>query len=331
MRRRFSFRLRDEAFPVNQAGLTFGRANPLSAEREQVVVVIHANRELRYNAMRAKGHVFELIRSMPLAGKKRQVAKYILDNFVEASFLTAAQLAEKVQVSEPTVIRLACDLGFSGFPELRDALQEEVQAQLTTVELLRRARRKSSKSPAIRSLLAEAENLEVLLHSIDVRELKRVARLVVDADKVIVIGYKMAAVLADYLWMALKKSIDNTVAVTEATGRFQEELIFAGPKSIVLAISFPRYTAAVIRDFRQARQMGVQTVAITDSDLSPLVEHADHFLLAPCRAVSYVDAYGAAIGLLGAIATQVSMMTEERLLERLAKVERLWEENELFH
>ncbi len=281
--------------------------------------------------MSAKGDVFEQIRSQPLTGKKRQVAKYILDNFVEASFLTAAQLAERVQVSEPTVIRLACDLGFRGFPELKDALQEEVQAQLTTVQRLRRARRKSSKAPVVRSLMAEVENLDAVLHSVDVRKLKRVAKRLIDADKVVVIGYKMSSVLADYLSMALKKSIDNTVSVTEATGRFQEELVFAGPKSVVVAISFPRYTMAVVRDFRQAREVGVQTVAITDSELSPLVESADHCLLAPCRAVSYVDAFGAAIGLLGAIATQVSVMTEDRLIERLAKVERLWEENELFH
>jgi DNA-binding MurR/RpiR family transcriptional regulator len=281
--------------------------------------------------MSAKGDVFEQIRSQPLTGKKRQVAKYILDNFVEASFLTAAQLAERVQVSEPTVIRLACDLGFRGFPELKDALQEEVQAQLTTVQRLRRARRKSSKAPVVQSLMAEVENLDAVLHSVDVRKLKRVAKRLIDADKVVVIGYKMSSVLADYLSMALKKSIDNNVSVTEATGRFQEELIFAGPKSVVVAISFPRYTMAVVRDFRQAREVGVQTVAITDSELSPLVEYADHFFLAPCRAVSYVDAFGAAIGLLGAIATQVSVMTEDRLIERLAKVERLWEENELFH
>ena len=327
----FSFRLREETSSVNRAKAAIGWEDPRTAVCERDPVAILGNRELRYDAMRAKGDVFEQIRTQPLTGKKRQVAKYILDNYVEASFLTAAQLAERVNVSEPTVIRLACDLGFRGFPELKDALQAEVQAQLTTVERLRRARRKSSKAPAIRSLIAEGENLDLLLHSVDVRTVKRVAKRMIAADKVIVIGYKMSSVLAGYLSMALKKSIDNTVAVTEATGRFQEELIFAGPESVVVAISFPRYTAAVVRDFRQARQMGIQTVAITDSDLSPLVEYADHFLLAPCRAVSYVDAFGAVIGLLGAIATEVSVMTEDQLVERLPKVERLWEENELFH
>jgi len=281
--------------------------------------------------MKPKGDVFERIKTQPLTGKKRQVAKYILDHYVEASFLTAAQLAERVRVSEPTVIRLAYDLGFSGYPELRDALQEEVQAQLTTVQRLRRSRRRSrDRSPALQSLSAELDNLDALVHSIDIRELRRVAKRLVTADKIIVLGYKMSSVLATYLHRALKESVDNTVAVTEATGLFQEELVFAGPESVVVGISFPRYTAAVVHDFRQAKVRGVRTVAVTDSELSPRGEHADHRLLAPCQAVSYVDAFAAAIGLLCAIATEVSVASEEKLVERLAALEDLWKENDLF-
>lgn len=280
--------------------------------------------------MKPTGDVFERIRVEPLAGKKRHVAKYILDNYIEASFLTAAQLAERVGVSEPTVIRLAYDLGFGGYPELRDALQQEVQAQLTTIQRLRRNRRSSNQALVIRSLVTEAQNLEVLLHSVNVRAVKQVVRRLVAADKVIVLGYKMSSVLAEYLHLALKKSIDNTVAITDATGLFQEELVFAGEKSVVVGISFARYTRAAVQDFRQAHQLGIQTVAITDSELSPLVEHADHCLLAPSKAVSYVDGFAAAIGLLCAIATEVSIATEQLLIDRLARVEDLWEENQLF-
>jgi len=280
--------------------------------------------------MKLKGEVFERIRKEPLVGKKRTVAKYILDHFVEASFLTAAQLAERVGVSEPTVIRLAYDLGFRGFPELKDALQEEVQVQLTTVQRLRRGRRMNAKSPAMQSLVAEAKNVDSLVHSIDIRKLRQIAKRLIVASKVIIVGYKMSSVLAQYFHMALKKSIDNTVAVTEAAGLFQEELIFADKESVVVAISFPRYTAAVVRDFRQARERGIQTVAVTDSELSPLVENADHCLLVPCTAISYIDGFSAAIALLCAVATEVSMSAEGRLLERLAEVEELWSENGLF-
>ncbi len=280
--------------------------------------------------MKPKGDVFERIRTQPLAGKKRLVAKYVLDNFVEASFLTAAQLAERVGVSEPTVIRLAYDLGFQGFPALKDALQEQVQVQLTTVQRLRRGRRIGTQSPGMQSLVAEAKNVDSLVHSIDVRELGRIAKRLVTSDKVIIVGYKMSSILALYLHMALKKSIDHAVVVTEAAGLFQEELVFAGPESVVVGIAFPRYTAAVVRDFRQARDRGIRTVAVTDSELSPLVQYADHCLLVPCKAVSYIDAFAAVIGLLCAIATEVSMEAEDRLMDRLAELEELWGENDLF-
>ncbi len=275
--------------------------------------------------------ILDRIRDTPLTGKKLQVAKYILDNYVEASFLTAAQLADRVRVSEPTVIRLASDLGYTGYPGLKDALQVKVQAQLTTVQRLRGSRRRNSaRRPAIRSLITETGNLDSLVHSVDVRVLRQVVKRLVAADKVIVIGYKMSSVLAEYFRMSLKKSVDNTVAVTRATGLFQEELAFAGSSSIVVGIAFPRYTRAIVRDFRQAREQRICTVAITDSELSPLVEHADYCLLAPCSAVSYIDAFAAPIGLLCAVATEVSIATQDELTERLAKIEELWRANEVF-
>jgi DNA-binding MurR/RpiR family transcriptional regulator len=88
----------------------------------------------------AKEHkdLLELIKSAQLSSKKKQVAKYIVDNYVEAAFLTAAELARRSSVSEPTVIRLAVDLGYTGFPEMRSALQDKVQSKLTTLSRLKK-------------------------------------------------------------------------------------------------------------------------------------------------------------------------------------------------
>ena len=281
--------------------------------------------------MKTTRDLFELIKSASLSEKKRQVAKYILDNYIEASFLTAAQLAERARVSEPTVIRLASDLGFRGYPALQDALQEKVQAQLTTVHRLRGSHRyASSKSLGVRSVVTEVKNLETLLQSFDVRQFKQVVKRLVEADKIIVVGYKMSSVLAEYLQMALKKSIDNTVVVTAPTGLFQEELVFSTERTVVVGISFPRYTRAVVRDFRLAHDQGTPTIAITDSELSPLIEYADLYLVAPCKAISFVDAFASAIAVLGALAVEVSVGTESDVLDRLSKLEALWEMDEVF-
>ncbi len=275
--------------------------------------------------------VLALIKASPLSDKKKQVAKYIVDNYIEAAFLTAAELARRSSVSEPTVIRLATDLGYAGFPEMRNALQDKVQSKLTTLSRLKGSHRfKASKNPAVQSLVTDMKNLENTLHNINTRTLNRVVNRIAQADKVIILGYKMSSCLAQFFQMALKKSIDNTVAVTRSTGLFQEELVFATESSVVIAISFPRYTTAVVRDFRMAKQKGVATIAITDSELSPLVDHATDSLLARCDFVSYVDSFAAAMSLLCAIATAVSIKSEDETLPRLEKLEELWEENDVF-
>jgi len=272
-----------------------------------------------------------LIKSTPLSDKKKQVAKYIVDNHIETAFLTAAELAHRSSVSEPTVIRLATDLGYSGFPEMRAALQDKVQSKLTTLSRLKESHRfKSSTNPAVQSLVTDMKNLQNTLHNLNVRTLNRVVNRIVQADKVIILGYKMSTCLAQFFQMALKKSIDNTVAVTISPGQFQEELVFTTQESAVIAISFPRYTTAVVRDFRMAKQKGLTTIAITDSELSPLVEHATDYLLARCDFVSYIDSFAAVMSLLCAVATAVSIKSETETLPRLEELEKLWEENEVF-
>jgi len=275
--------------------------------------------------------ILALIKSTPLSDKKKQVAKYIVDNHIETAFLTAAELAHRSSVSEPTVIRLATDLGYSGFPEMRAALQDKVQSKLTTLSRLKESHRfKASTNPAVQSLVTDMKNLQNTLHNLNVRTLNRVVNRIVQADKVIILGYKMSSCLAQFFQMALKKSIDNTVAVTISPGQFQEELVFTTQESAVIAISFPRYTTAVVRDFRMAKQKGLTTIAITDSELSPLVEHATDYLLARCDFVSYIDSFAAVMSLLCAVATAVSIKSETETLPRLEELEKLWEENEVF-
>jgi DNA-binding MurR/RpiR family transcriptional regulator len=157
-----------------------------------------------------------------------------------------------------------------------------------------------------------------------------VVNRIVQADKVIILGYKMSSCLAQFFQMALKKSIDNTVAVTTSPGQFQEELVFTTERSVVISISFPRYTNAAVQDFRMAEQKGVATIVITDSELAPLIDHATDYLLARCDFVSYIDSFAAAMSLLCAVATAVSIKSEDETLPRLEELEELWKENEVF-
>ena len=65
---------------------------------------------------------------------QRLIAKYIIEHYDKAAFLTASKLGATVGVSESTVVRFATELGYGGYPQLQKALQEMIRNKLTAVQ-----------------------------------------------------------------------------------------------------------------------------------------------------------------------------------------------------
>ena len=75
----------------------------------------------------------ELVASAPLPPKLRAVADYVINNLDTCRFLTAIELAEAINVSYSTVIRLAKKLGFSGYPDFQKFLREAFEDNLQSI------------------------------------------------------------------------------------------------------------------------------------------------------------------------------------------------------
>ena len=64
---------------------------------------------------------------------QKLIARYILDSYDKAAFMTASKLGKTVNVSESTVVRFAVELGYDGYPSMQRALQElEARGLLNT-------------------------------------------------------------------------------------------------------------------------------------------------------------------------------------------------------
>ena len=48
---------------------------------------------------------------------QKLIARFILEDYDKAAFMTASKLGKTVQVSESTVVRFATQLGYDGRPE----------------------------------------------------------------------------------------------------------------------------------------------------------------------------------------------------------------------
>ena len=65
-----------------------------------------------------------------LSRSYRRVADYILSNYYEVSFMTAAQLAQLVDVDTTTVVRFSQRIGYNGYPELLNDIREQVRTEI---------------------------------------------------------------------------------------------------------------------------------------------------------------------------------------------------------
>ena len=55
---------------------------------------------------------------------QKLLSNYIIDNYDKAVFLTAAKLGDIIGVSESTVVRFASFIGYKGYPEFQQALED---------------------------------------------------------------------------------------------------------------------------------------------------------------------------------------------------------------
>ena len=71
-------------------------------------------------------HTIEKNMSSFSKGQKR-IARFILEDYDKAAFMTASKLGKTVQVSESAVVRFATQLGYDGYPSMQRALQEMIR------------------------------------------------------------------------------------------------------------------------------------------------------------------------------------------------------------
>ncbi len=272
----------------------------------------------------------ERIRSKSAGFSKgqRTIARYIQENPDRVAFMTASKLGATVGVSESTVVRFATEIGYSGYPALQQAMQEMIRSKLTSVQRLEMTSRNIGPDKLLDAVLdQDIDILKRTKENIDREAFNRAADALVGAKKVYVLGAGSSLALATFLAHYLRLIFD-TVQLVEATSEatILQQIIRAGQGDAVIAISFPRYSKKAAKTLRYASDRGMVTVAITDSPLSPLAEHAAHLLLARSDMVSFVDSLVGPQSVINALIVAMAIRKKQEVAGTLKKIESIWDE-----
>ena len=260
---------------------------------------------------------------------QKLVASYMLDNPSESLFMTAQQIGVKSNASEATVFRLATALGFSGFPEFKEALQKEAKGRLSTFgRLVEHHTHAATQNLIYDVIVSEFEKAAPGLAKISGKSVKRLAEEICASDAIYLIGLRSARSFAIYLQYYLSWFFSHVY--TPQNDFFENYLASAPKNSLVIGISFPRYTRMTIECVKTANALGLRTAAITDSASSPLAEVSGMCVTVPCVHVAHIDSLMIPFGVANAILIEVAELLGDKALRRLDRLEKIWEENKIY-
>ena len=260
-------------------------------------------------------------------GQKR-IAAFILDSYDKAAFMTASRLGETVGVSESTVVRFAAELGFDGYPQLQKAMQEVIRSKLTTVQRIEVTNDRIGDQDLVSMVLqSDMEKIRLTLEELDRSAFDNAVRAIVSAKRIYIIGVRSSAAIAPFLGFYFNLIFDNVVNVTAGTAsEMFEHLLRVGEDDVVIGVSFPRYSSRTVQAMSFARDRKATTVAITDSEASPLAPICKYTLKARSDMASFGDSLVAPLSLVNALLVAVSRAKNDDLANTFQTLERIWED-----
>lgn len=263
---------------------------------------------------------------------QRAIAQYILANYDRAAYYTAARIGEEAGVSESTVVRFAMELGFEGYPHFQKILQEELKEKLTSVQRLRASAKLADNNDILGAVLhSDIEKLKRTMEIIDRTSFNQAVDSILKAKRIFILGVRSSAPLASFLGFYFNLIFENVRLVhTTSVSEMFEQILPVHADDVVIGISFPRYSKRTIKAMKYARSTGATVVALTDKANTPISDNADVTLYAPSDMTSFVDSLVAPLSVINALIAAIGYRRQEHVAETLEKLERIWDEYDVY-
>ena len=263
---------------------------------------------------------------------QKKIAGFILESYDKAAFMTASRLGKRVGVSESTVVRFASELGYDGYPDMQRSLQKMIRNRLTTIQRIEVTNDRLGDQDLLSMVIqSDMEKLRVTLEELDRDSFDRTVAAIVSARKIYIIGVRSSAAIAAFLHFYCNLIFENVVLVSANTAsEVFESLLRVGEGDVVIGVSFPRYSSRTVQAMSFARDRGATTIAITDSEASPLVPISRYALMARSDMASFVDSLVAPLSLVNALLVAVSRRKGDDLSRTFHTLEQIWEEYSVY-
>ncbi|SMC69630.1 transcriptional regulator, RpiR family [Desulfocicer vacuolatum DSM 3385] len=265
-----------------------------------------------------------------LTPKGQIIGNYITQHPTKAVFMTIKELADACKTSEATVIRFIDSCGYKGYSDFQQNLKGFLD---TGLSLLERGDLQGINKPGMNRLnnvvLDELSNLQHLYETIDIKKLEGVVNTISENSTVFVTGSRLSYTFSYFLGWSLSRIRKGVYTIKGSDTTSIDLLANAPEKSLVIMIATTRYPNELIKLARFIRREGHTLLLITDNNMCPILQFAQHFLQVPINSIAYIGNTSNMMCTLKYIVQEIASRQGEALEEHQKKLEQVYLENDI--
>ena len=272
--------------------------------------------------------------AMPeLTRAERQLASHMLGHFPVSVLASVADVAKAAGVSGPTVVRLVRKLGYSGYPEFRAALHEEMGARLASpiAKHEKWADLGRVDHPLNRFATSVIDNLSQTLGQQDLGVFDAVADVLADGTRPVhLMGGRVTRTVADYFATALHVMRSDVHLMSSLPNTWPPALLEMSSRDVLVVFDIRRYEPSIQQFSDMAQARGAEIILLTDRWVSPCARGASHILTSEIEVPSAWDTIVPLIGLVEALLSAIQHRNWHQTRERLDRMEAFYEDMLVF-
>ena len=253
----------------------------------------------------------------------KRLGEYLLDNYFDAAFMTASQLASRLDIDPATVVRFSQRLGYRGYPELLSDVRTAVRNELDQVYKAN-VQEGSSLDVMLKIIEAERSNLESMESQLTSEALDSLFDALESAKRIFVVSQWAALHLAG-LFTALLRSAGMEAFVVEASASSTMTALHdVGEGDVVISVSLADVGPDMGTAVQFAREKGAKTFAVATWGSASAARPAEVVFVVPGRTPNSFPSFAAP-------AFFLSSIFQSLLARRSAEVEKVLKSMQTAH
>jgi DNA-binding MurR/RpiR family transcriptional regulator len=222
--------------------------------------------------------------SLPaMTSAERMVAEWVLENPEPVLTLSMSQLADEIEVSDTTVLRMCRAAGFEGYTALKLSIAQDL---VSPTHLLHHDLEEGDSPAAVvhKLFTASSQSMHDTLELLDPAALERVADYLETARSTLVCAVGASQIVAQSIDLRLLRLGLNCAAPADTQTQLARAALLE-PGDLLIVVSYSGTTKDLLSVAELARGRGIRIVVITGNSASPLARLADECLVAVSREV----------------------------------------------